>query len=169
MTSIWRRWSFALLVGTILTGAAPAAAGQQPAAEPSRQVLSANPFGLLLGLFNAEYERVVATSATAGIGGSSYFRDGAEDYVNADVFVRFYPSGRPLEGFAIGMKAGTTSVPGRDTAFGVGIDTNWSWLLGSRDNFYVGIGFGLKRLIGNDDIGLRVIPTVRLVNLGVAF
>ena len=35
--------------------------------------------------------------------------------------------------------------------FGLGFDVNRSWLLGAQDNFYVGAGFGLKRLYGTGD------------------
>jgi hypothetical protein len=151
----------------------------QEAAPVRRQVVSANPFGLLLELFNAEYERVSAASSTVGVGGSFYhngdsgdgFDDGGDSYVNADVFYRYYPSGQPLDGWAFGVKAGVTKVTDWGTYAGFGFDTNWSWLLGSNDNFYVGIGFGLKRLFGPDDqdFGLNYLPTFRIVNVGFAF
>jgi hypothetical protein len=59
------------------------------------------------------------------------------------------------------------------TYFGFGFDTNWSWLLGKNDNFYVGIGFGLKRLLGtpedDDSFDLETLPTIRIINVGFAF
>lgn len=146
----------------------PTAVEAQQAARPVQQV-SANPFGLLLGLFNAEYERAMSESVTVGAGGSSFFDDDDDDYVNGDVFLRFYPSGRPLEGFAFGVKAGATKVTDTGTYFGFGFDTNWSWLLGKNDNFYVGAGFGLKRLFGVDDSDLDFVPTIRIINVGIAF
>lgn len=135
-----------------------------------KQVISANPFGLILNVFNAEYDRVVSQSSTAGFGGS-FITEGEEDYLNADVFWRFYPSGRPLNGWAFGAKVGLTNVPDQGTYPGYGFDINRSWILGVNDNFYVGLGFGLKRLIGADDedFGLEVIPTFRIVNVGYAF
>lgn len=141
---------------------------------PHRNVISANPFGLLLELFNGEYERVVSESATAGVGGS-YFTASDIEYVNADAFFRFYPQGRPLDGWAFGAKAGVTSIDNAGTYFGFGFDVNHSWLLGRNENFYVGVGFGLKRLVGVseedeaiDDL-LVFIPTIRIVNIGIAF
>jgi hypothetical protein len=143
-------------------------------------VVSANPFGLLLNFFNAEYERKVSDSTTAGVGGS-FYRDSGDDYVNADLFYRFYPSGTPFEGFAFGVKAGITRLTepescrflcerrNRAAVFGVGIDINYSWLPGETDNFYVGTGFGLKRLYGQDSYGMEYIPTIRFINVGVAF
>jgi hypothetical protein len=161
------------VVAAAIAGAA-AAAGTQPlhAQQPGfhQQVISANPFGLLLEVFNAEYERIVTESSTAGFGGSTF---SAEDlrYVNADAFWRFYPSGRPLDGWAFGAKVGVTRLSDAGTHFGYGFDVNRSWLLGQNDNFYVGIGFGLKRLVGvsDDSDAWSYIPTFRLVNIGIAF
>lgn len=141
---------------------------------PRKNVISANPFGLLLEFFNGEYERVVSESSTAGVGGS-YFTDEDVEYVNADAFFRFYPQGDPLNGWAFGGKAGVTSIDEVGTYFGFGFDVNRSWLLGRNNNFYVGVGFGLKRLLGvsdeDDPTGdlLKFIPTIRIVNVGFAF
>lgn len=146
---------------------------------PRKNIVSANPFGLLLEFFNAEYERVVGESSSIGFGGSS-FSDEVDDgmgnqsddrYVNADVFYRFYPSGNPVNGWSFGVKLGVTDVTDAGTFLGYGFDVNHSWTLGKRDNFYVGLGFGLKRLIGadEDEVGLEYIPTLRIVNIGIAF
>lgn len=167
------RHTTAFAAAVILMGSASAAHAQSVLPE-RRNVISANPFGLLLELFNGEYERVVSESSTAGVGGS-YFTAEDIDYVNADAFFRFYPQGDPLDGWAFGAKAGVTSVANLGSYVGFGFDVNRSWLLGRNDNFYVGVGFGLKRLLGvsdaddpNNDV-LRFIPTIRLVNVGIAF
>jgi hypothetical protein len=163
---IIKRFVAPLSVIVIMSGVRSAEA--QQVMQGPRQAVSANPFGLLFELFNAEYERSVSKVSTAG-GGGSFFSNDGDDYVNADVFYRFYPSGHPLEGFAVGVKAGITNLDGANR-FGFGFDTNWSWLLGTNDRFYVGLGFGLKRLYGGDDrFDIKFIPTVRLINLGVAF
>jgi hypothetical protein len=130
-------------------------------------VISANPFGLLFSFFNAEYERRMSMTSTAGIGGSTVRMDGSR-YVNADVFWRFYPGGTPFAGPTLGAKIGLTSVEG-DTHFGYGFDANYSWLLGADRSLYIGAGFGLKRLVGNKGETERYIPTVRVVNIGRAF
>jgi hypothetical protein len=136
-------------------------------AEP-RQVVSANPFGLALSFFNVEYERRVGQSMSAGIGGSFLSNDG-DDYFNGDVFVRYYPGARPLAGLAFGVKAGMTNVDG-GSYFGLGFDINWSWTLGKGEHFYMGTGFGLKRLFWTDDTELlEVLPTLRILNVGIAF
>jgi hypothetical protein len=146
---------------------------------PYKNVISANPFGLLLTWFNAEYERAVGESSTIGVGGSTFeveddegLSDSDERYINADVFFRYYPSARPLDGWAFGVKVGVTDVTDAGTYAGFGFDVNRSWLLGKRDNFYVGVGFGLKRLVGVDDsdeIDLEFVPTFRIINVGIAF
>jgi hypothetical protein len=147
------RRSFSVVVAVMAVLAASAMAGSaQQAVQPQYQnVISANPFGLLLDIFNAEYERVVSESSTVGIGGSTISDDSVR-YVNADVFWRFYPNGTPLDGWAFGAKVGLTSVDD-GTYFGYGFDVNRSWLMGRNNNFYVGIGFGLKRLVGTPENG----------------
>jgi hypothetical protein len=154
------------IVFAALTAFAPVSASAQQIHDVYHQVVSANPFGMLFGLFNAEFERRVSPSATVGAGGST-FKDEADDYVNADAFYRYYPSGRPFDGWAFGVKAGATSV-GSGTFFGYGFDVNWSRLMGAGDKVYMGWGFGLKRLVGADEY-TQFIPTIRIVNLGVAF
>lgn len=166
------KWLSAAACAALATaGTAPAAAAQDAQAVPYQQVISANPLGLLAEFFNAEYERKVSPFSTAGFGGSTFGSDG-DDYVNADVFWRYYPQGRPLDGFAFGVKAGITGFDG-DMYPGAGFDANYSWLLGARNNFYVGVGIGAKRLFGepdeNDGEFLEFIPTIRLVNVGFAF
>ena len=122
-------------------------------------------------------------------------------YVNFDVFYRFYPGSRRTRtykapiGWAFGMKMGLTAVDGAGkgdgTYFGFGFDMNHSWVLGPDENFYVGLGFGLKRLMGvprvNDSYhgsggdqrsalegklpfgGGDLYPTIRIVNIGFIF
>jgi len=153
----------------ILAGTAAPTTAQTAPTHPYQQVISANPFGLLLELFNAEYERTVTVSSTAGIGGSTFSRSD-DRYVNVDAFWRYYPSGVPFDGWAFGSKVGLTSVTDEGTYFGFGFDVNRSWLMGANDNFYVGVGFGLKRIVGSpEEVTLKFIPTFRLVNVGFAF
>ena len=162
--------SFVVSLAILILGLSglPLAAQQREDVQP-RNVISANPFGLLLEVFNAEYERVISGTSTVGFGGSTLSADD-ERYVNADVFWRFYPSGNPLVGWAFGAKLGITSVNDQ-THLGYGFDLNRSWLLGPEKNFYVGLGFGLKRLIGttDEDDLIPVIPTIRIANVGFIF
>ncbi len=167
----------------------PLTAQQREEFQP-RNVISANPFGLLLDLFNAEYERVISPTTTIGFGGSTMERDNGTDeygypiydeavetsrYVNFDVFWRFYPGSNRTRtykapiGWAFGVKAGITTVDD-GTYLGYGFDLNKSWVLGPDDNFYVGLGFGLKRLAGTDGEDFAtLIPTIRIANVGFIF
>lgn len=145
-----------------------------PVPPPPRyeNVISANPFGILLEIFNIEYERVITESSTLGLGGSYYSLGEEDEYLNADVFWRFYLQDAALEGWAFGAKIGLTNVPDEGTYPGIGFDMNHSWLLGRNDNFYLGAGAGLKRLFNvPDDAGfsLKFIPTIRIINVGIAF
>ena len=164
------RWScLAILAGIVAVAGARPSQAQETAAVPYQQVISANPFGIILEFFNAEYERAVSESATAGFGGSTASLD-KHRYVNADLFLRYYPITGAFEGWAFGGKAGLTKAGKWGTYFGLGFDVNRSWLLGKEKNFYVGVGFGLKRLLGETDDGVvMVIPTFRIVNVGFAF
>jgi hypothetical protein len=168
MSSILTKAVFVLMLVAFF--AAPSTQAQNSLSEPKTQVISANPFGLLLDLFNAEYERVIGESTTAGIGGSTYFGD-SENYLNADVFWRYYPQGDPLNGWTFGVKAGLTRVGSDGTFFGAGFDVNRSWVMGKKKNFYMGVGFGLKRMYisNNADFDLEYIPTFRLINVGYVF
>ena len=193
--------SFAVAVVILIFGfSGPALNAQQSTESVKQHVFSANPFGLLFQLFNAEYERVISETSTIGFGGSTLrtedetyqeppiigtdeFGDPIYDwanepdpiiktdrYVNFDVFWRFYPSGNPLVGWAFGAKVGITSVSDA-THLGYGFDLNRSWVLGPRENFYVGLGFGLKRLIGAPEEAdlVPLVPTIRIANVGFIF
>ena len=187
--------SFVVSLAILILGLSglPLTAQQREDFQP-RNVISANPFGLLLEFFNAEYERVISPTTTIGFGGSTMERDHWTDdppiigtdesdypryethqYVNFDVFWRFYPGSNRTRtytapvGWAFGAKMGITAVDG-GTYFGYGFDLNRSFVLGPDDNFYVGLGFGLKRLVGApDELGLSLIPTIRIANVGFIF
>lgn len=169
-----------LLVAAILIVFCPALAAQgwpqsvpappAPASPSPSQVISGNPFGLVIDLVNAEYERRAGRAVTVGAGASRANWDvpTGRHYVNGDIFVRYYPGGQVFAGRSFGVKAGMTQFPGSGRIhFGVGIDANQTWML-SR-HFAFSTGFGLKRLIGMDAMdGPRFIPTLRL-NVGVGF
>ena len=160
MNSTWR---VAFVLFAILTARGPASA-QTPARY--QQVVSANPFGPAPGILQ---RRIRAQGLFVHYGWRRWLTIHADGdrYVNADVFLRYYPRGRALEGLAVGLKAGVTEVDS-EKFFGVGFDVNQSWLMGNSQKFYIGWGFGLKRLVGADEYN-QFIPTIRLVNIGVAF
>ena len=160
-----------LLLGSVATLPALAAAqgASAPPAGPT-QVLSGNPFGLVIDLVNAEYERRAGNAVTVGAGASraNWGAPNGRPYVNGDIFVRYFPGGQVFDGRSFGVKAGMTQFPGSGrTYFGLGVDANQTWMLNR--HFAFSTGFGLKRLIGTDGLnGPRIIPTLR-INVGVGF
>ena len=188
-------------LSSVVSFSGPPPNAQQSEEFQPRNVISANPIGLLWDVFNAEYERVISPTSTIGFGGSTnedavyqgppvigtdeygfpiYDYDSepryeTHQYVNFDVFWRFYPGSNRTRtynapvGWAFGAKMGITAVDG-GTYFGYGFDLNKSWVLGPDDNFYVGLGFGLKRLAGADGEAYEtLIPTFRIANVGFIF
>jgi hypothetical protein len=185
----------------LLTVIFPAAAAAEPDAAkpavPHNQILSTNPFGLMLNWVNGEYERKASVTTTLGLS-ASYIRDEADGNVAA--FARWYPHGAALDGFYLGARIGafrfTTAeydyttpspLPSRTGAPpyypvptihrrvrvrpGAGLELGYNWLLGARRNVTIGAGFGLSRIVGgtgNYDMP-DVLPNIRLVNIGFAF
>lgn len=82
--------------------------------------------------------------------------------------MRAYPAGQAFRGTSFGVKAGLTSIPRHGSYVGFGFDLNQSWMVS--DHAYIGLGAGLKRLVGTDerDFSLKYIPTAR-INVGVGF
>ena len=167
MTRSLHPWTALMIATAVAVGGTSTAAAQEEPRQAT-QAISANPFGIMLEFFNAEYEHTAGESFRVGVGGS-IFTDDDDTYRNLDAFWRFYPdeSPSPLEGWSFGLKAGVTTLDDK-TYIGAGFDVDRSWLLGQNNNFYVGLGLGLKRLMGHGD-DLKIIPTIRLVNIGYAF
>ena len=86
-----------------------------------RHVVSANPFLLLAGWFNAEYERKLVETWTVAVSGSYVsFGDPDDVYVSGNAVFRYYPQGAALTGFYIGPRPPSGSstsmnstIPGR--------------------------------------------------------
>jgi hypothetical protein len=152
----------------------PHVAAAQEVREPvdKDHVISGNPLILLAGWFNAEYERKVMGNVTVGIAGGWLDLDEA-DYTSMSGFFRFYPQEAAFTGFYLGGRAGIHNVEEDDdsnTALGIGVDVGYAWLLGPGRSFYVGIGIGATRLFSGDlGDASSVVPSVRLVNVGIAF
>lgn len=166
-----------ILLGALIAMVAPAVTEAQEGTKAPvthNQVVSTNPFGLMFEWFNAEYERKIGRTLTWGLSSSFFSLDaGDTDYVNGTALVRYYPQGAALSGFYIGGRTGVhrVSADGESGVFyGVGFEIGYNWLLGASRKFNVGIGAGATRLFGNDLDGVSLtIPTLRLVNVGVAF
>jgi hypothetical protein len=155
--------------------AAPAAAQTQEgtkAAVPHEQIISANPFGLVLRWWNVEFERKITPSSTWGVSGSFLGVDDV-DFASVNGLWRYYPQGAALTGVFLGARAGVYH--GSDAgeahyAFGAGFEIGYTWLLGARRNVGLSLGVGLTRLFsGGEEDWPGALPTVRLLNLGIAF
>jgi hypothetical protein len=175
------RWStlpLALALPLLLAGSPVAAQADAPA--PANQnVISANPFLLIAAWFNAEYERAVTATSTVGarvstlsIGIDDPEGDNDAEYSSGRVFWRYYPK-VAFEGLYFGLDAGVTSLDDGDethTVLGGGFELGYNWLLGRRKGFYLSLGAGADRPFGGDlGDASAVIPTVRIINVGVAF
>ena len=84
-----------------LLGHAQTSATKPPV--PPHQILSTNPFGLLVNSFTAKYERKIAPATTVGVS-ASHFAD--PELSNAALVLRWYPQGAALDGFFVGARAG---------------------------------------------------------------
>jgi hypothetical protein len=137
-----------------------------------RQVISANPFGLMVEWFNVEFERKLTDAATFGISGSTTAW-GDVDLTNGNVFLRYYPQGAALTGFFLGGRTGVArAAVAESDATGVvgGFELGYSWLFGAERHVGVSVGAGMDRLFFGDRLGIDLIrPNLRLVNIGIAF
>ncbi len=154
----------------ILVSAAPAAAQEvgTKVPVPHQQQITANPFGLIAGWFNAEYERKLVETWSIGLGGSYLSLDnGREKIGSANAVFRYYPQGAALNGFYIGPRLGffhVNDVDDSENSAGAGFELGYTWLLGANRNFNISLGAGATKLFTGP-----VVPTVRLVNVGWAF
>ncbi len=166
----------ALVVGVMMLAPARAAA-QTTGAAPStdhRQLLSTNPFGLIIQWFNLAYDHRMTPSTTWGVSAAKVVGFGDDvDYASGAGTIRYYPAGVALRGFYIGGRGAVYHISdGIDSGnyFGAGFEIGYDWLLGSRQNVGLSLGLGATRLFGGGLDGAPVvIPALRLLNVGIAF
>lgn len=191
-----------IALAVLIPAGASAQTSKTKAPVPYNQVISTNPFGLIIKWVNGEYERRVSPTVTLG-GSASFFGEddfGDAGFATTSALVRWYPQGAALDGFYLGARlgafrfksyqydytsytAGQASSPYPTSAVrptytehttvvpGAGIEIGYNWLLGPKQNVSVGMGFGLTRTLGGTGRYEYpdVLPTFRLVNIGVAF
>jgi len=185
-----------LTIAMFLPAAFSTARAQQTtttgALAPKKQVLSIQPISAVIGVYSAEYERVIGPSVTLA-GDVSYWNGfvGENDpsdprYFSTDLKLRYYPGGTPLRGFSFGGTVGYTSASSggeecvdftcsttqRSSSSGVsaGFELDHGWLLGRTQAFSVILGLGAKRLFITDDNNdfTLAYPTAR-ISVGMAF
>jgi hypothetical protein len=162
------------LIATLTT----TAIAQEPVVRDSadyRQVLSANPLGLiLLPWYNGEYERKVTEGVTLGLSGSRLPWGDGGGFYSVNAAFRYYPNGTTFKGFYLGPRIGLFWVSqGQDVVgieedrgphLGLGFELGYAWLLGSEQHLSMSIGVGASRVLNGEPI-----PVLRLVNVGWAF
>ncbi len=187
----------ALSAAATLVAASVAAStllAQAAATAPVRKTaITLNPIALVAGFLTGDVETHVAPAITLGVGGSAALIDEYTGYRSLDVKIRYYPNERPLEGFAVAGSLGvasareqiytytttttittSSSAPPyqRQTRATFGTELSYQWLLGPRKRFITVIGFGVKRVLGDEayvePINNSFLPTAR-ANIGFAF
>lgn len=170
--------------------AAPAHAQDEPAAAPvHRTLFTGNPFGLLLDFYNVEVERALSDVASISLAGERSTVDD-DDVTAADVRFRYYPQGRVFSGLALGASLGygRFSEQYQDDEFypaaerdvrddrrmtgpTLGLELDYSWLVGRDRRLYVGLGIGARRLLsgGNDNGDPTLVPGGRYFAVGYTF
>jgi len=171
------------------TAAAQEAKGSAPAVPLPGRILSVNPFTPLWGWFQGEYESQINKSLTFAVAGS-YVEWGGDPTLNLDAKVRWYGQERAPQGLGMAASLGvgridrdpsincdyapvipncTTRERGTLTAPAFAVEGQYQWLLGSKRNTAVAVGFGAKRyLVGDGEMDSPVRPTGR-ITIGYAF
>ena len=142
---------------------------------PRVNLISANPIGLLFEWYNGEYEHAVNSTASLAVAASRFDFDGPT-YTSIDGIARYYPAGKALRGFSIGVSVGFVDVDPDcsdfcsdedGTSATIGIRGDYVWIIGRDQHFTVATGIGAKRLI-NDNLGTEGLPIGRL-SIGYAW
>lgn len=166
--------ALALLVPSAASAQSPSPIGAHT------QAVTANPFLTVVGWFNAEYERRLSPTTTWGLSGSLAELDDFR-YRSGKLLLRYYPQEDALSGLFLGGRTGVYHVVDRvgggltgsddsEAFFAVGVELGYNWLLGRERHFVISIGGGISRLFGGDlEDASQSIPTIRIVNIGVAF
>lgn len=186
-----RRAVVALLAAATAAAAVsrPLAAQAAPAAELPGRIVSVNPFLPLFGYFQGEFESRINKSLTFAVA-SSYTEWSNDRTLNLDAKVRWYGQERAPNGLGMAASLGvgrvdrdgtlscdyapvmpicTTRARGALTVPAFAVEGQYQWLLGSRRNTAVSVGFGVKRYFASEtEMDGNVRPTGR-ITIGYAF
>lgn len=185
-----RRAVVALLAAaTVAAVSRPLAAQAAPAAELPGRIVSVNPFLPLFGYFQGEFESRVNKALTFAVA-TSYTEWNNDRTLNLDAKVRWYGQERAPNGLGMAASLGvgrvdrdpyitcdyapvmpicTTRQRGTLTVPAFAVEGQYQWLLGSRRNTAVSVGFGAKRYFASkSEMDGNVRPTGRLT-IGYAF
>ena len=170
-----------------LVAAQPSALSAQEAAGPELagplNSINGNPILYLFEWLNLEYFRVVGPSVTLGLTGDWVIQEDADGIASVMAAFRFYPEERAPRGFYVGGRLGAFSQEAYDyldshfgespgveweTNAAVSVEVGYDWLLGSNESFYLSLGAGITRVLGNET-GEDFWPILRIANVGWAF
>lgn len=166
-----------------------AAPATKAAAELPGRIIAVNPFLPLWGFFQGEFESRVNRSLTFAVA-TSYFEWSSDRTFNLDAKVRWYGQERAPNGLGMAASLGvgrvdrdpfytcdyapvlpncTTRERAALTVPAFAVEGQYQWLLGSRRNTAVSVGFGVKRYFASEaEMDGNVRPTGRLT-IGYAF
>jgi hypothetical protein len=136
--------------------------GQPSAAAAGRsRVFAINPLGIPFEVVSVELEGALHDAFTIA-GNFSYFSP--DDYTRSSFEVkgRLYPNEQAPRAFSVGIGLGAvntrenlgvdgTLVKQDKTHPSIGVYVDYNWLLGKSNRFFVGTGFGAKRILGDSD------------------
>ena len=155
----------------------------QTAAAPTpdstrRAIILVNPFSFLFPGVSGEAEFALAPSATVAFGGS-YYGDDGPNYSTATVKLRLYPQEHAPAGFAVALGAGFARQQENYCNLGcgkrsktnptVGVELDYTWLLGPTRHFGLSLGGGLQRVLGVNDTHDDLSPFLPMGRLGIGY
>lgn len=160
------------LAGTLVGALAPCLAPRDARAQgpqgapagpvPYQQTLSVSPILFPFGIFSAEYERKIGVPGLT-FGASGTYTTTTQLYPRRDRWIEgrvlFYPGGRPLEGFGVGVMAGAHRAERKfredpvvlqhDGGATLGAIATYTYFYGPRRRFFVRPGVGYNRVLKN--------------------
>ena len=136
---------------------------QQPASatESRSRVFAINPLGIPFEVVSVEFEAALHDAFTVA-GNFSYFSPDEFTRSSFEVKGRLYPNEQAPRAFSVGLGLGVVNtrenfdragvdVNADKTHPSIGVYVDYNWLLGKRNRFFVGTGFGAKRILGESD------------------
>lgn len=141
-----------------------------------RALIVVNPFSFLIPGASGEAEFAVSPTATVAFGGS-YYGDGG--YSTATVKLRLYPQEHAPDGFAVAFGGGLARqqenfcnlVCSRRSRTNptVGVELDYTWLLGPTRHFGLSFGGGLQRVLGVNNSHDDLAPFLPMGRLGIGY
>jgi hypothetical protein len=162
IAAVQPRTAYAQSIQARLTHGRPAVVQPPNGSSESRsRVFSINPLGIPFEIVSVELEAALHDAFTLA-GNFSYFSPDEFTRSSFEVKGRLYPNEQAPRAFSVGIGLGAVNTReniGSDglvtkqdkTHPSIGVYVDYNWLLGKSDRFFVGSGFGAKRILGESD------------------